>query len=65
MLLQSARELLVPDETSPGDQAVNRGLNLVFSISPPKIQMGVKTNNTVPLCYKVSSAYQRNLFCTI
>lgn len=44
MLLQSVRELLVPDETAPGDQAVNRGLNLVFSISPRKSQMGVKKN---------------------
>lgn len=63
MLLQSVRELLVPDETSPGDQAVNRALNLVFSISPPK--MGVKTNYTVPLCCKVSSVYQRISFCTV
>lgn len=47
MLLQSVRELLVPDETSTGDQAVNRELNLVFSISSPKIQMGVKKQTTL------------------
>lgn len=36
-------------ETSPGDQAVNRGPNLLFCISQFKIQMGVKNKVKLPV----------------